>query len=100
MADRWLSIDWPVLFSEMYSVATASCAHVPQFQIQTIATNPLYSNIAFRICDAQTLYNFYRHLIMCSVRWNVQLLNHDVYYTRARFSAHTIADAGIPTTPL
>ena len=64
MADRWLSIDWPLLFSEMCSIATASCAHVPDFQIHTIATNPLYSNIAFRICDAQTLYNFYRHLIM------------------------------------
>ena len=64
MADRWLSIDWHVLFSEMYSIATASCAHVPDFQIHTSAANPLYSNIAFRICDAQTLYNFYRHLIM------------------------------------
>ena len=48
MADRWLSIDWHVLLSEMYSIATASWAHVPDFQIHTIATNPLYSNIAFR----------------------------------------------------
>ena len=95
MADRWLSIDWPVLFSEMYSIATAWCAHVPDFQIHTIATNPLYSNIAFRICDAQTLYNFYRHLIMCTVTQPQCAL-----HTCPIFCYHTIADAGLPTMPL
>ena len=43
MADRWLSIDWPVLFSEMCSIATALCAHVPDFQIHVPLPPTLYT---------------------------------------------------------
>ena len=50
MADRWLSIDWPVLFSEMCSIATASCAHVPDFQIHVPLPPTLSESVTLKPC--------------------------------------------------
>ena len=50
MADRWLSTDWPVLFSEMCSIATASCAHVPDFQIHVPLPPTLSESVTLKPC--------------------------------------------------
>ena len=50
MADCWLSIDWHVLFSEMYSIATAWCAHVPDFQIHVPLPPTLSESVTLKPC--------------------------------------------------